>query len=88
MKTIIEWLHENPNRMIVIRPSGHFEAGGSWVANEGKATFTLTTKLPDGRGVQSNVDVVDEMMQEPSAGDMIVQQAELAIAALLSREPQ
>ena len=86
MQTIAEWLHEHPSRTIVIRPAGHWAEDGSWIPREGRATFTLTTTLPDGRKVQSTVEVLDELMMEPVAGDMIVHQAQLAIESLLSRE--
>jgi hypothetical protein len=35
----------------------------------------------------SNVEILDEMMIEPAAGDRIVQEAKTAIAALLASEP-
>lgn len=86
MKPLVEWLHEHPSRAIVIRPAGHWDEDGSWVAREGRATFTLTTKLPDGRKVQSSVEVLNELLMEPMAGDIIAHEAELAVESLLSRE--
>jgi len=86
MQAIAEWLHEHPSRTIVIRPAGYRAEDGSWIAHERRVAFTLTTRLPDGRKVQSTVEVLDELMMEPVAGDMIVHQAQLAIESLLSKE--
>jgi hypothetical protein len=86
MQPLVEWLHEHPGRTVVIRPAGHWNEEGTWVARECRATFTLTTKLPDGRKVQSSVEVLDELLLEPEAGDLIVHEAKLAIDSLLARE--
>jgi len=86
-ESVVEWLHKHPSRMIVIRPGGHHDEEGNWHPREHAATFTLKTRLPDGRKVQSSVQVLDEVMVEPMAGDMIVHNAKTAIEHLLSKEP-
>lgn len=85
-ESVVEWLHEHPDRMIVIKAAGRTDQAGQWRPTEGAATFTLVTRLPDGRKVQSNVTMRDEIMVEPRAGDLIVHEAKTAIACLLSRE--
>lgn len=85
-KTLGEWLHAHPSRTITIKAAGHYDEEGNWLAREGQSSFTLTTRLPDGRKVQSSVRIRDEVLIEPMAGDMIVHEAETAIACLLGRE--
>ena len=87
MQSMVEWLHEHPSRIIMIKPAGYFDQDGTWVGRNGRATFTLVTRLPDGRKVQSSVEVLDEVMIEPLASDMIVLNAKTAISALLASEP-
>ena len=84
-ESVSEWLHGHPSRMIIIKPAGRVDENGKWVPREGRATFTLITRLPDGRKVMSNVEILDEVMMEPMAGDMIVHNAKTAIQNLLSR---
>jgi hypothetical protein len=84
-ESIGEWLHKHPSRTIMIRAAGHFDEDGNWHAREGQSTFVLTTRLPDGRKVQSSVRMLDEVMVEPMAGDMIVHNAKTAIEHLLTR---
>jgi hypothetical protein len=84
-ESVVEWLHKHPSRVILIKPAGHNGEGGEWVPRPDRATFTLVTRLPDGRKVMSNVEILDEMMMEPAAGDMIVHNAKTAIEHLLSR---
>jgi hypothetical protein len=86
-QTVVEWLHEHPNRRIVIVAAGYHDKEGNWHPEEGAATFELNTRLPDGRQVASRVQIRDEVMMEPLAGDMIVHNAKMAIAALLASEP-
>jgi hypothetical protein len=86
MQSMVEWLHENPSRIIIISPAGHFDEEGTWQSREGRATFTLVTSLPDGRKVRSSVEVLSEVLGEPLSSDMIVQNAKMAIGHLLSRE--
>jgi len=84
-ESVIEWLHGHPSRTIIIKPAGHTGKNGEWVSRPERATFTLITRLPDGRKVMSNVEILDEVMMEPMAGDMIVHNAKTAIQNLLSR---
>ena len=86
-QSLVEWLHGHPSRVILIKPAGHKGEDGEWIPRPDRATFTLVTRLPDGRKVMSNVEILDEMMIEPAAGDRIVQEAKTAIAALLASEP-
>ncbi len=86
MQSMVEWLHEHPSRIIMIKPAGYFDQDGTWVGRKDRATFTLVTRLPDGRKVQSSVEVLDEMMIEPMASDMIVHNAKLAVGCLLNKE--
>lgn len=85
-ESIGEWLHADPSRTITIRAAGHLDDEGNWHAREGQSSFTLTTRLPDGRKVQSSVRILDELMAEPSAGDMIVHEAKVAIDNLLNKD--
>jgi hypothetical protein len=85
-QSMVEWLHGHPSRVILIKPAGHNGKDGEWVPRPDCATFTLVTRLPDGRKVMSNVEIRDEVMMEPLASDMIVHNAKKAIEALLSRE--
>ncbi len=85
-QSMFEWLHVHPSRMILIKPSGHNGEDGKWVPRQGRATFTLITRLPDGRKVMSSVEILDEVMMEPLASDMIVHNAKTAIGALLKSE--
>jgi hypothetical protein len=71
----------------VIVAAGYHDKEGNWHPQEGAATFELNTRLPDGRQVASRVQILDELMIEPAAGDWIVQETKTAIAALLAREP-
>ena len=84
-ESVSEWLHGHPSRMIIIKPAGRVDEDGKWVLREGRSTFTLVTRLPDGRKVMSNIEILDEVMMEPVAGDMIVHDAKTAIQHLLSR---
>jgi hypothetical protein len=86
-QSVVEWLHEHPSRRIVIVAAGYHDKKGNWHPEEGAATFELNTRLPDGRQVASRVQIRDELMLEPSAGDLIVHEAKTAIAAMLAREP-
>jgi hypothetical protein len=88
MQSMVEWLHEHPNRRIVITAAGYYNENGDWVPQEGAATFELNTRLPDGRRVVSRVQVSNELMLEPLATGMIVEEAKTAIAGLLSRDPK
>jgi hypothetical protein len=85
-ESIGEWLHEHPSRTIFIRAAGYSDEEGNWQPRHGVATFVLTTRLPDGRKVQSSVQMIDEVLGEPLAGDMIVHEAKTAIEHLLGRE--
>jgi hypothetical protein len=84
-ESVSEWLHKHSSRHIIIRAAGHYDEEGNWHPCEGAITFRLTTRLPDGRKVQSGVEIRDEVMIEPMAGDMIVHNAKMAIENLLSR---
>jgi len=84
-ESVVEWLHKHPSRIITIRAAGYFDEEGTWHPRENAATFTLTTRLPDGRKVQSSVQMLDEVMVEPMAGDMIIHDAKTAIENLLSK---
>lgn len=84
-ESVVEWLHNDPSRTIMIRAAGYFGEDGKWQPKEHSATFTLTTSLPDGRKVQSSVTILDEVMSEPTVGDMIVHEAKTAIECLLSK---
>jgi hypothetical protein len=86
-QSVVEWLHEHPSRRILIVAAGYHDEEGNWHPKEGAATFELNTRLPDGRQVASRVQILDEIMMEPLASDMIVHEAKMAIAALLAREP-
>lgn len=83
--SLVEWLHEHRDRSIIIRAAGYTDESGEWHPREHAATFTLTTKLPDGRTVQSSVSVLDELLLWPEAGDIIVQEAKTAIECFLHR---
>lgn len=83
-ESVVEWLHNDPSRTITIRAAGYCDEEGKWRPREHSATFTLTTRLPDGRKVQSSVTILDEVMAEPTAGDMIVHEAKTAIECLLN----
>ena len=85
-ESLVEWLHGHPSRVILIKPAGHTGKDGEWVPRPNRATFTLVTRLPDGRKVMSNVEILDELMIEPLAGDMVVENAKTAIACLLRSE--
>lgn len=85
-QSVVEWLHQHPSRVITIRAAGGTDADGNWHPRERRVTFTLVTRLPDGRKVQSGVEVLDEVMIEPMAGDLIIHNAKKAIECLLSRE--
>jgi len=85
-QSLVEWLHGHPSRVILIKPAGHKGQDGEWIPRPDRATFTLVTRLPDGRKVMSNVEILDELMIEPAAGDWIVQEAKTAIEALLASE--
>jgi hypothetical protein len=85
-QSVVEWLHEHPSRRIMIVAAGYHDEEGNWHPKEGAATFELNTRLPDGRKVASRVQILDEIMMEPLASDMIVHEAKMAIAALLARE--
>lgn len=84
-QSVVEWLHEHPSRCIVIRASGRRDVDGGWTPREHTATFTLTTRIPDGRKVASSVEIRDEVMMEPLAGDLIIHEAKTAIDHLLSK---
>lgn len=84
-ESLVEWLHEQPARSIVIRAAGYTDQDGTWHPREHAATFTLTTMLPDGRTVQSSVSMPDELMMKPAGGDRIVQEAKTAIECFLHR---
>jgi hypothetical protein len=84
-ESVSEWLHGHPSRVILIKPAGHNGKDGEWVPRPDRCTFTLVTRLPDGRKVMSNVEILDEIMMEPAAGDMIVHNAKMAIGNLLRR---
>ena len=77
MQTLVEWLHEHPSRMIVIRAAKQRDA---------RVVFELITRLPDGRKVRSSVEIIDELMGNSMAGKMIVHNAKLAVESLLSQE--
>lgn len=85
-ESVVEWLHKHPSRMIAIRAAGHTDRDGEWRPTKKAATFAVMTRLPDGRTVQANVTMLDEMMVEPRAGDLIVHEAKTAIECLLNRE--
>jgi hypothetical protein len=84
-ESVSEWLHKHPSRYIIIRAAGHSDEEGNWHPRDGAVTFRLTTRLPDGRKVQSGVEIRDEVMMEPMTGDMIVHNAKMAIENLLRR---
>lgn len=84
-ESVVEWLHKHPSRRIVIVAAGRYDEEGNWHPREGEATFELNTRLPDGRQVASRIQIRDEVMMEPLAGDMIVHNAKTAIEHLLSR---
>lgn len=86
-KTLVEWLHEHPRRMIAIRPTGEFDPRDeTWHGKEDSAEFRLESTLPDGRKVVSLVRVFNDFMSEPEAGSHIAMQAELAVKKLLNGE--
>lgn len=85
-ESVVAWLHKHQSRNIVIRAAGYHDDDGNWHPREHSATFVLTTRLPDGRKVQSSVSVLDEVMVEPVSGDMIVHHAKQAIECMLSKE--
>jgi hypothetical protein len=70
----------------MIRPAGTTDEDGNWRPRDGRSTFTLVTRLPDGRKVMSSVEILDELMVEPMAGSLIVHNAKTAIECLLTGE--
>ena len=85
-QSMVEWLHQHSSRRIVIRAAGRRDQNECWHPRKGEATFELHSTLPDGRKVVSQVQILDELMMEPLASDMIVDNARTAIGALLNKE--
>jgi hypothetical protein len=84
MKPLAEWLEEQPGRYVVIRRA---ETVNEPVVRPGYVHFDLYSRLPDGRKVAASVEIHDQLFTA-DAGSLLVHEAELAIANLLSRQPQ
>ena len=85
-QTLVSWLHEHPNRVIIIRAAGHRNEEGQWKPHERRAAIVCTHRVPDGRKVMTTVEVLDELMIEPEAGSHIVREVKIATERLLAGE--
>ena len=89
-QTLAEWLAESPSRSVVIKRSETVRDGYEMVNRPGYIRFNVFTTLPDGRRVVSGVEVHYDLLDtlDVDVGSYVVEQAKIAVEALLSRGGQ
>jgi len=85
-QNLAEWLAESPSRYVVLRRAEAAGEDDEIVNRPGYLRFNVFTTLPDGRRVASGVEINHCILdtEEVDVGSRVVEEARLAVMALLS----